>query len=101
MKIGVIIDGSRVTRWQAEALRTLENDHEFVIYSCSNTTSARRHPRHALYYLLNLFTIRNRLTQSVELPQSLRVADNRTFEASSDGPWQSLPRDFLAAQGAL
>jgi len=95
MKIGLIIDGAKLARWQADALQTLAGEAEFVIYSCENDAPARRSPGNALYYLLNLVTVRNRLTRKVDLPSQLRVTATRTFPATIEGAWQRLPPDLL------
>ena len=96
MKVGVILDEAKLARWQADALETLATEAEFVIYSCTTSHSAKRRLRHAFYYLLNLFTIRNRMTQRVGLPESLTVVRTRAFAAPSENGWQSLPSDLLA-----
>ena len=95
MRIGVIQDGARLARWQADALKTLSGETEFVIYSCETGAPAKRELRHSLYYLLNLLTIRNRQTRSVELPEGLRVVARRTFRAEREGAWQRLPAELL------
>src|SRR5215212_5555833 len=95
MRIGLILDGSKLARWQAEALERLRDDAEFVIYSCTTPAAAKRRPRHALYYLLNLFTVRNRMTGRVAIPRALKVVATHSFAASSEHGWQSLPADLL------
>ena len=95
MIIGVILDGTRLARWQADALETLADGAEFVIYSCETRAPAKRRLRHGLYYLLNLFTIRNRLTRTVDLPPALKVIGRDSFAAPCEGAWQSLPDDLL------
>ena len=95
MKIGVIIDGGRLARWQANALERLDSEAEFIVYSCESDAPSKRRARHAFYYLLNVFTIRNSQTRSVDLPQALRIAARRTFRAEAEGAWQRLPPDIL------
>lgn len=97
MKIGMILDGTGIRRWQAEALLTLECDYDFVVYSCESNVAVKRRPRHALYYVLNLFTVRNRLTRRVALSANLAAAPRRSFRASCDGAWQQLPPGLLEA----
>lgn len=82
--------------WQAQALRNLTNDCDFLIYSCNNSRPGPRRLRHALYYLLNLFTIRNPLTRRTPIPADLAVVAYRDFEAEWDGAWQRLPSALLA-----
>ena len=100
MKIGVILDGDRLSRWQADTLAAIAGEAEFVIYSCESDAPAKRSPLHAFYYLLNLFTIRNAQTRTKALPPFLRVAARRTFRAEADGAWQRLPTDLLKTVAA-
>lgn len=95
MKIGVILDRSMLARWQAKALLSVADECAFVIYNCTSPTPARRRLRHAFYYILNLLTVRNRMTRKVSLPAGLNVTCIRTFSASSRGAWQSLPPALL------
>src|SRR6185295_6661821 len=90
------LDGMRLARWQAEALQTVGGEAEFVLYSCTTPAPTQCRLRHALYYLLNLFTVRNRMTRKVGLPADLIVVATRTLAAEGDGAWQSLPPDLIA-----
>jgi hypothetical protein len=99
MKIGLIVEANSVARWQANALETLSDEAEFVIYNCANGAPSVRRLRHAAYYLLNLFTIRNRLTRRTSIPAALKIVETRVFEASCEGSWQSLPPDLIAQVG--
>jgi hypothetical protein len=94
MKIGIIVDGLQVRRWQAQALARIAGRHEFVLYNCTSARTSPRRLRHALYYLLNLFTIRNPLTRPVPV-SGLEVAGRTDFEAEQDGAWQRLPGHLL------
>lgn len=95
MKIGVILDGWKLARWQAEALETVAGEAEFVVYSCTTPAFAPRRLRHAFYYALNLVTVRNRMTRRVALPGAIRIVRTHEFAAPSEGRWQSLPPDLL------
>lgn len=95
MKIGILTEGGRVAHWQAQALRKIAGDNEFVIFECAGAPSKRRPLAHALYYLLNLLAIRNRETAGVPLPRELQIADRFDFEAQADGAWQRLPESML------
>ena len=97
LRVGVIVDRRMLARWQVDALRTIRNEADLLVYSCTNPKPGRRRMRHALYYLLNLFTIRNPLTRPCPWPSDLPVEANREFEAVSDaGDWQRLPDGLLA-----
>lgn len=92
MKIGVMIEGQRVARWQAEALQSLTGQFELLVYNNVNAQPAPRSWHNGLYYLLNLFTIRNRLTRRVPLASAgLNIAAGCDFEAEYEGRWQRLP----------
>jgi hypothetical protein len=97
MKIGVILDGMRLARWQADALQTLAGGAEFIIYSCTSHAPAKRRARHAFYYLLNLVTVRNPLTREIALPETLPVRRTCTFKALTEGSWQRLPPEVHGA----
>ena len=95
MKIGVIVDNLTVSRWQANALASLHDCRELVVYNCTNPAPSSKRLINALYYLLNLFTIRNRLTQQVSLPPNLAVAKIVSYHAEREGNWQRLPPHLL------
>lgn len=96
MKIGVLVDNGHVSRWQADALLDLRGCTELIVYNCTNTPRSAKKARHGLYYLLNLFTVRNAYTRSVPVPPiagaKFRTSD---FEAIREGMWQRLPDALL------
>jgi len=89
MRIGVLVDGSSVTRWQADALARLGGEHELRIYNCINAPAPRRRFRHWPYYLLNLVSLRSDQTRGVALTADVQ------FECEIDGAWQRLPENLL------
>ena len=95
VRIGVIVDRGRLARWQMEALRTLADEAELLVYSCRNTQPSRRQPKFALYYLVNLFSVRNRMTRRGPWPSDLPVAATRDFDATYQGAWQRLPSELI------
>nr|NUR37917.1 hypothetical protein [Sphingomonas sp.] len=94
VRIGLIVDDRSVTRWQAEGLLRLRGRYDVILYSCTNSRPGLRSTKHALYYLLNLCTIRNRWTQRIPLPSDFPLAGEVGFEAGRDGAWQVIP-DWL------
>jgi len=94
-RIGVIVDNRCVAPWQAEALRTIAGKYDLLLYNCTNTRPARRRAKHALYYVLNLFTIRNRLTRSVTFPNDVPIVRETSFESGYEGTWQTLPKQLI------
>ena len=95
MKIGLITDNGTVAEWQAQALETIQDSNEFLIYNCTTLPSHRRSPTHAFYYLLNLISLRSKLTARAALPSSLCVSARLDFEAECVGQWQKLPPSVL------
>jgi hypothetical protein len=96
MKIGIIVDDMRLARWQADALGTLDERDELIIYNCTNTRASRRLLRHALYYMINLFTVRNKMTRRVDLTDvSARIRSKHEFTSNYEGSWQNLPQGIL------
>lgn len=95
MKIGLIIEGDRVTAWQAEALALIAESNQFAIYNCTSISSSRRSFSHAFYYALNLTSLRNRLTRRTSIPPNLPAFASIDFEAEEDGQWQRLPASLL------
>lgn len=97
MRIAIITDRGRVSRWQAHALADLARDHEFVIYDCINGRPAPRKATHAFYYALNLVTIRNPLTRSAQIAEVIPAGSPIVpFACEYEGNWQRLPESLLA-----
>jgi hypothetical protein len=94
MKIGIIVDKLQVARWQMQALSRIAGEHEFIVYNCVDGRAAPRQARHALYYLLNLFAVRNRQTRRMPLT-GIAIAGRADFQAEQDGGWQRLPASLL------
>jgi len=84
-----------LARWQAEALLTLADDADLLAYSCRNTQPSARRWKFALYYLLNLFSIRNRMTRRQSWPANSPVDVTREFDAIEDCGWQRLPVELI------
>lgn len=74
---------------------------DFILLNCTNTQLSRKPFRHALYYVLNILSLRTATTRTVPLPNALNIVGRMDFEAERDGAWQRLPRqvlDFLGQQ---
>lgn len=97
MRIGIFVDGMQVTRWQADAIAHLGPKVELFVYNCLNTRGSAKKPSHALYYLLNLFTIRNEQTRKAPINgKGLPIAGSFDFSCEYEGAWQKLPEELLA-----
>jgi hypothetical protein len=86
----------QVSRWQADAIAQLGPEVELFVYNCINTGGSSKKASHALYYALNLFTIRNEQTRKVPLSNTgLPIADRTDFTCDDEGAWQRLPKELL------
>jgi hypothetical protein len=93
MRLGILTDG-KVSVWQRQALEQACSGHEIYLILAKGHWPAKRQTRHALYYALNLFTIRNRLTRMVDLPD-LQPVEAIEFEPGFEGAWAVLPDELL------
>lgn len=93
--IGLIVDGCKVSRWQAEALGRLGPGFEYVVLNSTRTRTKKRPWAHALYYALNIVSLKSPATRRVPLPASLRIVQTITFDAEMDGAWQGIPEASL------
>ena len=91
MRIGLLVDGLSITRWQAESLRRIGDDVELIVYNCTNAPPSPRRLRHYPYYLLNLVSLRTALTRQGAFSKDLRFSERIDFECRREGHWQSLP----------
>lgn len=96
MKLLVIVDNLSVARWQARALELLPGFESVEILSCRNTRIRRKVLRHALYYALNSFTIRNPWTSHIPVSElEVPIAAITEFDSEYDGAWQRLPPQII------
>ncbi|HEX8263162.1 MAG TPA: hypothetical protein VF547_09845 [Allosphingosinicella sp.] len=92
IKVAVIADGTAVPRFGLEALNALAGCDRVTVFACTNTRFTRKPVRHGAYYLLNLFTVRNRWSRPVPIGSgSKRVERVVEFESGWEGAWQTLP----------
>ncbi len=94
LRTALILDHMQLVLWQKQALEYAEDLVEVkLILNCTNTFFKRDYRQHFLYYLLNIFCIRNEFTR--KLPY---LADNIPvihFESSYEKNWQRIPKDVL------
>lgn len=95
-RIALIVDDDSLSRFELDVVNAVAPCAGLHIFSCTNTARRRDLKRHLLYYVLNLFTIRNRLTRSVSVDQARHPLLSRMrFDSLIDGAWQSLPVDVI------
>lgn len=96
MRVVVIVDGATVTRFQLDALNALKGCTEIDVLRCTNSRGHRSLRRHWAYYLLNIFTIRNRMTREVPLSGATsKIGTTLEFESEYDGAWQRFPKHVV------
>ena len=95
--IGLIVDGMRIAKWQADALALLDPGTEFILLNCTNTQFSRRPFKHGLYYLLNIVSLRSRRSSPVPVPDGLKIRATIDFESEYEGAWQRLPAPVIDA----
>ena len=95
MKIGILIDGGTMSRWQLDALRTVVEGNSFVVFDCTNHRAQPRRAAHGAYYALNLLAIRNPQTRAAPIPADLPVSQTVRFQAEHEGTWERLPDEML------
>jgi hypothetical protein len=99
MRLAVLIEG-KVSRWHLKALERISSKHEIYLLKSSGH-HYRRSAKHAFYYALNLFTIRNHMTRKVDLaPDQLNLRGSLDFSPTFEGAWAVLPQevfDWVAA----
>ena len=94
MRVGLMIDG-KIAVWQQLALEQACRNHEIFVLQ-STGWAPKRPAKHALYYALNVFTVRNRLTRMIEVsPESLGAKDSIQFQPEFDGAWAVLPSEVI------
>jgi hypothetical protein len=102
IRLAILTDGRTAPRFMLDALRTVDRCDELTVFACTNSRPGRRRPRHALYYALNLLSVRNRLTRSLPVEEGgKRIARVVEFEAEHDGAWQRFPEKIVDELGGF
>ena len=92
LKVGLIVNSQSISKWQSSAL---QNSHDLIeidtIIYCANSKTRAHLVKNALYYLLNLVSIRNTQTQSVPWVQ-LTTEECKVikFDCQRSGIWETI-----------
>lgn len=90
LRAAVIVDNLNIARWQEEALIAASEEIEIVmLINCQNTSIKRNYFKNFLYYLLNIFSLRNHLTKTHKIRNSAELVIN--FDSIYEGIWQLFP----------
>jgi hypothetical protein len=93
LKISLLIDGSSIAQWQADALEQLGPEYQFQVYNCVNAKTSPHRLRHFPYYALNLLSLRSSLTRRIPLPT--RFGNRVDFDCRYEGLWERLPDELI------
>jgi hypothetical protein len=97
LRLVVISDDEMIPEFAMRGLSQLEEPVEVYLLSCTNNGGSRRPLHHALYYLLNILSIRNSLNRPVAAKAAgKQIVAVRSFEALNESGWQRLPLDVIA-----
>ena len=104
MKISLIVDSEWISKWEYDAILYAKSRSDIEIDSvlfCTNSISHRKYFKHFLYFVLNLFAMRNKWTKGTEwrdlITDKTRV---KRFNAETIGIWQSIPTEAIQWLGA-
>lgn len=102
VRAALLVDNLQICRWQLEALAAAKDSIDLVlVLNCQNTSNKKSVLKYFLYYVLNLFTLKNSLTKRI--PINLEQTEVVNFESIYKGAWQSLPKEVYDAleQGSV
>ena len=99
LKICLIVDSEYISKWEYDAIIYATSHSNIKIDSvlfCINSTSHRRYFKHFLYFVLNLFAMRNKWTKKTKWSSLISETTRmRRFNAEKNGSWQSIPLEIL------
>lgn len=93
-KVAVIVDNLMIAEWQYKALAAASSYIDIVVvFNCTNNKPKRKYIKNALYFLLNIFCIRN----SESRLRKIEVAGRKvlSFEALNPLGWQQFPTEVI------
>ena len=93
----LIVDSNTISAWQALSLQLSSELIDIVeVLYCTNIRSKKNFVRYFLYYILNIFTIRNLWTKkTLWSPYVGLHCPVRHFEAQKIGAWELIPKENL------
>jgi len=95
IKAAIIVDNLSLTEWQKKSLKEVEDLIDLkVILNCTNTKIKRRYFKHFLYYVINFFSLKNKITQKVKLKKNKITQID--FHSNYKGIWQTIPSEVIS-----
>ena len=102
LKVGLIVDSQSICKWQSAAIDNCRNLIEVTtIINCANSKTHKQPLKNALYYLLNVFSIRNTQTRSVPWSQlTTEGYELINFNCQHFGMWQTIDNSTKSEIGS-
>lgn len=93
LKAAIILDNLKLTEWQKNALDEASDLLDIkIVLNCKNTKTKKKIVKNFLYYAINNFSLKNRLTKySKYILLEEEIID---FNSIYNGNWQSLPSEI-------
>ena len=90
LKVALIVDKLKITKWQQDCLDAAKENIELAIFlNCNNTNNKKKYFKNFLYYILNILSLKNHLTQKKKLNIDPKKIIN--FDSVYENNWQSFP----------
>lgn len=90
LRAALILDNSKLSVWQKKAL---EEASEFLdiqlVLNCKNTKTKKSLVKNFLYYLINIFSLKNKFTKRIDYDFSGESVVS--FDSQYKGAWQTIP----------
>ena len=92
-KAALLLDNWELSKWQSDALEAASDSIKIVtVLNCKNTSTKKYYFKNFLYYVLNVFSLRNYFTKKAQVNFSdIKVVD---FYSLYSGAWQSFPKEI-------
>tara|TARA_B100001059_G_C17791653_1_gene560521 strand:- start:54 stop:1637 length:1584 start_codon:yes stop_codon:yes gene_type:complete len=93
LKSALLLDNLILTKWQKQSLKLALNKLDIVlILNCTNTKSKKKYIKNFIYYLLNIISLKNSLTNQ----KTYNISDEKVynFDSKYNGIWQSIPDEI-------
>lgn len=93
LKAAIILDNLMISEWQRSALVEAAVSLDIsIILNCQNTRTKKDFKKNFLYYVLNVFTLKNSFTKRTKYNVTTEKVLN--FESIYKSGWQSIPREI-------
>lgn len=90
-RAALLVDDMQLDKWQLDALEAAGNSVDIVlILNCQNTYPKKHYLKNFLYYILNIFTLKNYLTRK----KKIKLIDTKVvdFKSIYNSYWQTFPK---------